>query len=142
MFDQRQAPTAGGAAANTGAEGSIRLVRSGDASADTSQTAGMARRSGVDSSIGATKLWMGRVTGLPGMNSGPHHHGDAETGGYVLSGKCRIYYGTDYKEFVECLPGDFVFVPAFLPHIEENPSSDEPVEFVTARSPKNIVVNL
>ncbi len=146
MFDPREPSTrnevSAGQQDETTSVGAIRLVRGEQATLQTSQTVGMARRSGVDASVGATKLWMGRVTGLPRMNSGPHHHGDAETGGYVLSGHCRIYYGKDYAEFVECGPGDFVFVPAYLPHIEENVSDTEPVEFVTVRSPQNTVVNL
>jgi uncharacterized RmlC-like cupin family protein len=85
---------------------------------------------------------MGRVTGPPGMDSGPHHHGEAETGGYVLSGSARIYYGENYAEEVDLFPGDFIYVPGFIPHIETNLSKTEPIEFVTCRFPGNIVVNL
>jgi len=38
--------------------------------------------------------------------------------------------------------GDFVFVPPYVPHIEGNRGDEEPLEWVTARTPDNIVVNL
>jgi uncharacterized RmlC-like cupin family protein len=121
----------------------VRVIRAGQDSDRTAQTAGMARRSGVDAtSTGATRLWMGRVTGPPGMRSAPHTHGEAETGAYVLSGHCRIYYGEEFKEYVDAGPGDLLFVPANTPHIEANLSEDEPAEFVVTRSPSNIVINL
>jgi uncharacterized RmlC-like cupin family protein len=76
------------------------------------------------------------------MDSGPHHHGEAETGGYVLKGSAVVLFGDDYGEHVELHEGDFIYVPAFVPHIERNLSSTEPVEFVTCRFPGNVVVNL
>ncbi|MFB6309950.1 MAG: cupin domain-containing protein [Salinirussus sp.] len=76
------------------------------------------------------------------MDSGPHHHGEAETAGYVLSGTSRVYWGENYQEYVELEAGDMVYIPPYLPHVERNMSDTEPVEFVTARSPANIVVNL
>ena len=121
----------------------VRVIRGGEDGDQTAQSAGMARRSGIDvTSTGAKRLWMARVTGPPGMRSAPHHHGEAETGAYVLSGHCRIYYGEGFKEYVDAGPGDLLFVPAHTPHIEANLSEDEPVEFVATRSPSNIVINL
>jgi uncharacterized RmlC-like cupin family protein len=121
----------------------VRVIRAGEDSEQTAQSAGMARRAGIDrSSTGAERLWMGRVTGPPGMRSAPHHHGEAETGAYVLSGHCRVYYGEGLAEYVDAGPGDLIFVPANTPHIEANISEDEPAEFIVVRSPSNIVVNL
>jgi uncharacterized RmlC-like cupin family protein len=77
----------------------------------------------------------------PGTVSGAHHHGDAETGVYILSGRTRIYYGESYKEYVELESGDLMYVPPFIPHIERNMGT-EPVEFVVVRIPRNIVINL
>ena len=85
---------------------------------------------------------MGRAHMDPGTVSVPHHHGDAETAGYVISGHCRISYGPAFGEYVDFGPGDFVFVPANYPHIEANLSATEPVDFITARSPDNTVINL
>lgn len=114
-----------------------------DLSDDTAQTTGLPRTSGVSAeTCGAKNLWFGQPTGPPGMDSDPHHHGEAETGGYILSGHCRIYYGADYDKTVDLGPGDFVYVPPYLPHVERNLSDTEPVEFLTTRTPGNIVINL
>ena len=72
----------------------------------------------------------------------PHHHGEAETGGYVLSGHGRIYFGEDYKEYVDLHDGDFVFVPPFMPHVEVNMSTTEELVWLTCRTPDNLVTNL
>lgn len=104
----------------------------------TAQTDHLPRRTGVD----APNLWMGRVEGSPGRDSGAHHHGEAETGGYILSGHTRILFGKGFQEYVDLGPGDFVHVPPYVPHIERNLSETEPVVFITTRNPANIVVNL
>lgn len=118
-------------------------VTAEELSDDTAQTEGLPRLDGVSGdTTDAESIWMGRPTGPPGMDSGPHHHGEAETAGYVLSGTTRVYWGEDYEEYVELETGDMVYVPPYLPHVERNMSDTEPVEFVTARSPANIVVNL
>lgn len=115
----------------------IKVVRASELDKQTAQTDNLPRRTGVD----APNLWMGRVVGEPNTRSGAHHHGEAETAGYILSGQTRIYYGEGYKEYVDLSAGDFIYVPPFVPHIEEN-LSDEPVVFITARNPRNIVANL
>jgi uncharacterized RmlC-like cupin family protein len=110
----------------------------------TAQTPGMQRHAAIDKeSVGTARLWFGRVTCPPGMSSGPHHHAEAETAGHMLSGdRIRIYFGANYEEYVDVEPGDYLFVPAWVPHIEVNLSDTEPAEFVTARTPGNIVVSL
>lgn len=121
----------------------INVIREVDLSSRTEQTVGMYRRAGIDGeSTGARKIWMGRVSADPGMVSDPHHHAEAETAGYVLSGLARIYYGVRYSKYVEVGPGEMIFVPSDLAHIEVNPSRSETLEFLTTRSPDNIVVNL
>ena len=78
---------------------------------------------------------------LPTTRVPPHHHGEAETAAYILRGRVRVFYGDEFKEYVEAGPGDFLFVPAHIPHIEANPY-DEPFEAIVSRSPDNIVINL
>jgi uncharacterized RmlC-like cupin family protein len=113
-------------------------VKSADLSKQTTQSQNLPRVTGVDSSL----LWMGRVMGEAGKRSGAHHHGEVETAGYILSGRTRIYFGEYYKEYVDLGPGDFVYVPPFVPHIEETLSETEPVVFITSRTKANVVVNL
>ena len=68
------------------------VTRKGEEARDTAQSGGAVRVSGVSvQHTPATKLWFGKVFTEPGYRSLPHHHGEAETGGYVLTGKARIY---------------------------------------------------
>jgi uncharacterized RmlC-like cupin family protein len=120
----------------------VRLVQGSQASSATAQTKGMVRESGVDAkTVGAHKVWMGLVVFGPSMRSAAHHHGEAETAVYVISGRLRIHFGEGYTQSVEASPGDYLYIPAFTPHIEEN-TETEPVKVIASRSPDNIVVNL
>jgi uncharacterized RmlC-like cupin family protein len=90
----------------------------------------------------ATRIWFGQVRNDAGYRSVPHHHGEAETGGYVLSGRARIYFGEKFADYIDMAEGDWVFVPPFLPHVECNLDRNRPLTWMTARTPENIVVNL
>jgi uncharacterized RmlC-like cupin family protein len=114
-------------------------------SEDTAQTPGMRRYEAISGArTGSRKLWMGRAHVAPGMSSGDHHHGEAETGIYVVSGHPVFVFLEDGAERrVEAGPGDYIYVPPFVPHREENPSPDEETVVVLARSTQEgIVVNL
>ena len=120
----------------------VKVVHGTQPASTTTQTRGMERRPGIDgNTAGASKIWLGHVTCTPNTMGPPHHHGEAETAAYVLKGRIRVYFGEDFKESVEGGPGDFIFVPAHLPHIEGNPYDDE-AEAVLSRGPDNIVINL
>ena len=119
------------------------ITRKGHEYEGTGQSGGAHRVSGVSiQHTPATKIWFGKVSNLPGYRSLPHHHGEAETGGYVLKGHGRIYYGENYSEFEDMVEGDFVFVPPFMPHVEANMSVTEDLIWLTTRTPDNIVINL
>ncbi|MFJ2264141.1 cupin domain-containing protein [Streptomyces sp. NPDC087844] len=119
------------------------VTRAGAESGDTADSGGAVRISGVSiQHTPATKLWFGKVGNDPGYRSVTHHHGEAETGGYVLSGRARIYFGEKFEDYVDMAEGDWVFVPPFMPHIECNLSRTEPLTWMTTRTPENIVVNL
>jgi uncharacterized RmlC-like cupin family protein len=126
------------------AENDIPVVtRKTDLDMNTGQSGDCIRASGVSPQhTPATKIWFGRVSNKPGFRSPPHHHGEAETGGYVLSGKGRIYFGDGYRQFIDMTEGDFVFVPPQMPHVEVNMSTTDDLVWLTARTPDNIVVNL
>ncbi|MBB3664458.1 putative RmlC-like cupin family protein [Prauserella sediminis] len=110
---------------------------------NTGQSGGAVRVSGVSPQhTPATRIWYGKVSNEPGYRSLPHHHGEAETGGYVLKGRARIWYGENYQEYLDMSEGDFVFVPPFMPHVEGNMSTTEELVWLTCRTPDNIVVNL
>jgi uncharacterized RmlC-like cupin family protein len=114
-------------------------------SPDTAQTKGMQRFEAISGRrAGSEKIWMGENVVGAGMNSGDHHHGEAETGIYVVSGHPVFVFLEDGVERrIETKPGDYVFVPPWVPHREENPSPDTPAVVVIARSTQEgIVVNL
>ena len=84
---------------------------------------------------------MGFARMNPGVTGAPHHHGDSESGVYLLRGRCRFQFGENMKGSIDARQGDFVYVPPFAIHREVNLSSEEPVEFVVVRdSTENIVV--
>ena len=118
------------------------VTRSGGEDEKTAQSGGLKMVSGVGPHSGAERFWFGKAQNEPGFRSLPHHHGEAETGGYVLRGHGRIYFGEDYKEFIDMTEGDWVFVPPYMPHVEANMSVTEELVWLTARTPENIVVNL
>ena len=114
-------------------------------SGDTAQTPGMRRYEGISGRMtGSRKIWMGTTYFDPGMSSGDHHHGEAETGIYVVSGHpVFVFLEGDEERRVQTAPGDYIYVPPWVPHREENPSPDEEAVVVVARSTQEgIVVNL
>jgi len=122
----------------------IRIVRAGELDTNTPQTTGMTRAAAITHArTGASKLWAGTVTVQPAARTGAHHHGELETVLYIIRGTARFRWG-DHLEFVEDAgPGDFIYVPPFVPHQEMNARPDEPVEAVVVRSGQEpIVVNL
>jgi uncharacterized RmlC-like cupin family protein len=119
------------------------VTRKNQEDRQTAQSGGAVRISGVSRQhTPATRLWFGKVSNEPGFRSLPHHHGEAETGGYVLHGRGRIYFGQGYSEWLDMEEGDFVFVPPFIPHVEVNMSTTDDLIWLTTRTPENIVVNL
>jgi uncharacterized RmlC-like cupin family protein len=127
--------------------GRLRLIPGGDLSAATAQTPGMSRSAAISgTSCGARSLWMGRTVLPPATASGDHHHGNSETGIYVVSGTpVFVFRDPGSGELVRLAtgPGDFVWVPPEVPHREENPSTDTEAVVVIARSTQEaIVVNL
>lgn len=121
----------------------FKVNRAADQTGDTGQTQNARRISGVSKeNSAADKIWFGKVYTGPGEVSDAHHHGEAQTGGYVFKGRGYIRYGDRYENIVYMEEGDFVFVPPFMPHIEGNASKTEELIWMTTRTPDNIVVNL
>jgi len=122
----------------------IRIIRAGELSTDTPQTPGMTRAAAIThATAGASKLWAGTVIVEPNARTGAHHHGELETVLYIVKGRARFRWGERLEFVDEAGPGDFIYVPPFLPHQEMNARRDEPVEAVVVRSGQEpIVVNL
>ena len=88
----------------------------------------------AQANVGAEKIWLGYVELAPGCTSAVHHHGEAESGIYIISGDARFYTGASLEQKHEAHAGDFIFVPPHLVHVEMNTSNSEPVRMVVARS--------
>ena len=94
-------------------------------------------------SAGASKLWAGTVVVQPDAKTGAHHHGELETVLYIVRGWARFRWGEKLEYVDEAGPGDFIYVPPYVPHQEINARRDQPVEAVVVRSGQEpVVVNL
>jgi uncharacterized RmlC-like cupin family protein len=122
----------------------VKIVRAGELDTNTPQTPGMMRAAAITKArTGAAQLWAGTVTVEPDAKTAPHHHGALETVLYIVRGRARMRWG-DRLEFAgEAGPGDFIFVPPYVPHQEINALPDQPCEAVVVRSGQEpVVVNL
>lgn len=120
------------------------MVRAGELDLNTPQTPGMTRAAAITHArAGANKLWAGTVVVEPDAKTGAHHHGELETVLYIVRGRARFRWGEQLEYFAEAGPGDFIYVPPFVPHQEMNASPEMPVEAVVVRSGQEpVVVNL
>ena len=122
----------------------IKVISENQLDDNTPQTKGMKRYAAVaKKNTGAEKVWAGKVDIEPGAKTGAHHHGELESVIYVLSGKAMMRWG-DKLEFQKyAYPGDFIFVPPYVPHQEINALKDQQLKCVLFRSGQEpVVVNL
>ena len=122
----------------------IHIVSPPQFDSGTAQTPGSQRRAAIAPELGiASTIWGGLFDVDPGSRTGVHHHGQQETIAYVLSGICEVRWGERGEFSAHAKAGDFIHVPAFLPHMEINPSKEEPFRWVVVRSTATpVVVNL
>ena len=125
-------------------ERGVRVVHGDRLDPNTAQTPGMSRAAAITyARTGAQKLWAGTVMIHPNAKTGAHHHGELESVIYVVSGRARMRWGDRLEFMAEAGPGDFIFVPPFVPHQEINADPDGPLMCVVVRSDQEaIVVNL
>ena len=122
----------------------VRVIPGNSLDPNTAQTPGMNRATAIDfARAGAQKLWAGTVHIHADAKTGAHHHGALESVIYVLRGRARMRWGERLEFVAEAGPGDFIFIPPFVPHQEINASADETLECVLVRSDSEaVVVNL
>ncbi len=88
-------------------------------------------------SCNATGLWLGKIEVAPGARTTAHHHEKHETAIYVLQGGADHWYGENLEHHVVAGPGDYIYIPAGIPHVAVNRSQTEPVVAVVARTDPN-----
>src|ERR687886_138793 len=122
----------------------VRVVHADELDSNTPQTVGMNRAAAITyARAGAAKLWAGTVTIHPDAKTGAHHHGAVESVIYVVRGRARMRWGERLEFTAEAGPGDFIYVPPYVPHQEINASTDETLSCVLVRSDnESVVVNL
>jgi uncharacterized RmlC-like cupin family protein len=122
----------------------VKVIPANSLDPNTAQTPGMNRAAAINHArVGAQKIWAGTVSIHPNAKTGGHHHGPLESVIYVVRGKARMRWGDRLEYVAEAGPGDFIFVPPYVPHQEINASPDESLECVLVRSDNEaVVVNL
>ena len=122
----------------------VKVIPGDSLDPNTAQTPGMSRATAINHArAGAEKLWAGTVTIHPNAKTGAHHHGDLESIIFVVKGRARMRWGERLEFVAEAGPGDFIYVPPYVPHQEINASADETLECVLVRSDQEaVVVNL
>ena len=122
----------------------VRVIKAHQLDPNTPQTPGMNRAAAIDAArVGAQKIWAGTVSIHPNAKTGAHHHGELESVIYVVRGKARMRWGERLEFMAEADPGDFIFVPPYVPRQEINASPDQELECVVIRSDNEaVVVNL
>jgi uncharacterized RmlC-like cupin family protein len=88
-------------------------------------------------SAGATSLCMHMVTIPPGARANAHLHERHETAIYVLSGEAEMWFGEGLAEHVTVAAGDYLYIPAGVPHLPANPSDSVPCVGILARTDPN-----
>ena len=122
----------------------VRVVHGDELDVNTAQTPGMNRAAAINAArAGAENLWAGTVVIHADAKTGAHHHGDLESVIYVVSGRARMRWGERLEFMAEAGPGDFIYVPPYVPHQEINASPDDSLSCVVVRSGQEpVVVNL
>jgi uncharacterized RmlC-like cupin family protein len=122
--------------------GGLSHVPSEECTTGTAQTSGMTRLAALSGeSVGSRAIWMGETHVAPRVASGPHHHGESETGIYIVSGHPEFIYKEGDREVrVRTKPGDYIYIPPFAHHIESNAHSDESAVVVIARTTQEAIV--
>ena len=122
----------------------VRVIPGNSLDANTAQTPGMNRAAAINAArVGAQKIWAGTVTIHANAKTGAHHHGALESVIYVVKGRARMRWGDNLEFVAEAGPGDFIYVPPYVPHQEINASDTEALECVLVRSDNEaVVVNL
>jgi uncharacterized RmlC-like cupin family protein len=122
----------------------VRVIPGNQLDPNVPSTPGMDRKAAINfARVGAQKLWAGTVTIKPDAKTGAHHHGHLESIIYVVRGKARMRWGEHLQFTAEADPGDFIFIPPYVPHQEINASPDQVLECVLVRSDgEAIAINL
>src|SRR5688572_28627534 len=95
---------------------------------------GLQNVDGVSAELsGSQAIWMGVIRIPPGGRANAHLHEAHETAIYVLEGEGEMWYGDELQEHITFSAGDFVYIPAGVPHVPANSSSTSDIVGIAAR---------
>ena len=86
---------------------------------------------------GASGLHLQMLTMPPGARAKAHKHESHETAIYVLSGRAGMWFGERLENHMVSGAGDYVYIPADVPHLPYNMSATEPCTAIVARTDPN-----
>ncbi len=119
----------------------VRIVRQGGLDFNVPSWPGMRIGAAITkATAGASKIWAGASTIAPDAKTGPHHHGAVETVVYIVRGQARMRWGDRLEFFADAGPGDFIYVPPYVPHQEMNASKEEELVSVVFRNTDEPIV--
>jgi uncharacterized RmlC-like cupin family protein len=120
----------------------VKRIAKEDLVGNPGQNADMERVIAVSrETVGSQNLYSSIVRTGPGGRTEIHHHGECETSIYILSGRARFYSGDGLRDIVEAAEGDFIFVPAYEVHVEENTSAIDDLVVLLSRNCSGSVVH-
>jgi uncharacterized RmlC-like cupin family protein len=114
--------------------GGLRVISAAERVPDQASGAMLREAAIAQTTVGAQKIWLGYVELGAGQVSAVHHHGEAESGIYIISGHARFFTGEQLDQAHDAHAGDFVWVPPHVVHVEMNTSQSDAVQMVVARS--------
>jgi uncharacterized RmlC-like cupin family protein len=110
------------------------IVRSGDSFAGKQ---GLTYGAGISAETSnASALCLHRLSIPPGTRANAHLHEDHESAIFVIAGRGEFWWGMELEHHAEVAAGDFIHIPAGMPHLPAN-RGDEPMEAVIARTDPN-----
>ena len=86
---------------------------------------------------GAQGICMHMLSIAPGQRARAHLHENHETAIYVLQGEAGMWYGENLKEHLTVKAGEYLYIPAGMPHLPYNPSETETAIAILARTDPN-----
>lgn len=85
--------------------------------------------------VGSTGICMHMVKIPPGAKANTHLHENHETAIYVIKGEAQMWYGDNLSEHMIVREGEFLYIPAGVPHCPANLSDDEVVAVLARTDP-------
>ncbi|MCI0712871.1 MAG: cupin domain-containing protein [Chloroflexi bacterium] len=86
-------------------------------------------------SVGTQHICMHLLTIPPGGRAKAHMHESHETTIYVLKGEAHMWYGENLSEHLIVREGEFLYIPAGMPHLPANLSDGDAVAIIARTDP-------